>query len=133
MAQVPSGTYDRVDFEIHRLTTDQSDALLRQQRPDFVGRSIRVQGTFNGADYTYETDLDVEQELAIAPALMVSGTSGTNLTMRLVLSDWFRDAGGGLVDPASANKGGPNEGLVSENIKRSMKAFEDRDRDGEEG
>jgi len=37
-----------------------------------------------------------------------------------------------LIDPATANKGGANENLVKENIKRSMKAFEDKDRDGNE-
>ena len=36
----------------------------------------------------------------------------------------------GLVDPATANKGGANEGIVKENIKQSVEAFEDDDSDG---
>ena len=39
-------------------------------------------------------------------------------------------ASGALRDPASANKGQANEGLVKENVKASLEAFEDEDRDG---
>ena len=40
---------------------------------------------------------------------------------------------GDLLDPATANRGQPNENQVKEDIKRSMRAFEDRDRDGNDG
>jgi hypothetical protein len=46
---------------------------------------------------------------------------------------WFRDAGGSLVDPSTANKGAANENLVKDNIRDSIDAFEDADRDGERG
>ena len=130
---IPEGTYDQVDFEIHKLTTDQPDAALRAQRPDMVDRSIKVRGSWNGAAFTFETDLDVEQELSVSPPLVVASETSTNLTLRVVLADWFRDAAGVLIDPATANKGGPNESIVKNRIKDSMKAFEDRDRDGDEG
>ena len=45
---------------------------------------------------------------------------------------WFRDGSGALVEPTSANKGGLNEGLVKENIKNSIDAFEDEDEDGDD-
>jgi hypothetical protein len=38
--------------------------------------------------------------------------------------------GGALVDPSSANLGGPNAGIVKNNIKSSIDAFEDDNRDG---
>jgi hypothetical protein len=121
-----------VDFEIHKLTNDQSDAALRQLRPDMLDRSIKVQGTWNGVGFVFESDLDVEQELMVSPPLVVDAGAATNLTMRVLLATWFRLASGALVDPATANRGGPNESVVKENIKASMKAFEDRDRDGRE-
>ena len=41
------------------------------------------------------------------------------------LSQFFRNAAGtGLVDPDSANKGGPNESQVTENIKIAFESFE---------
>lgn len=131
---VPPGTYVEVEFEIHKVSNDDpQDAAFRQANPSFIGKSIRVQGTFNGVAFTYETDLDVEQELDLVPPLVIADTTTrTNLTVRVDLNAWFRAADGTLVNPATANKGGANEGLVKENIKRSIEAFEDRDKDGDE-
>ncbi len=131
---IPLGTYVEVEFEVHKVSKDDpEDAAFRQAHPDFVDKSIRVEGTFNGVSFTYETDLNVEQELDLVPPLLISDTTTrTNLTIRVVLADWFRSADGRLIDPATANKGGVNENLVKDNIKRSMKAFEDRDNDGDE-
>jgi hypothetical protein len=36
-----------------------------------------------------------------------------------------------LIDPDTANDGGPNKSLVEDNIKQSMEAFEDDDRSGQ--
>ena len=37
-----------------------------------------------------------------------------------------------LIDPSSANKGNPNEGVVKNNIENSFETFEDEDHDGED-
>jgi len=129
---VPPAVYDEIEFEIHKVSNDDpEDADFRAQHPDMVGKSIRVTGTYNGEAFTYETDLDVEQEHDLIPPLEVtaSGTP-TNVTVLLDVSVWFADGSGNLVDPRSANEGGVNEGLVKENIKQSVEAFEDHDRDG---
>ncbi len=53
------------------------------------------------------------------------------VTLRLDVSTWFLNAGNtGLVDPASANKGGVNENVVRDNIRASIDAFRDDDSDG---
>jgi len=127
-----SGTYDEIDFEIEKPESGGDDEAFLAQHPDFDGVSIRVQGTFNGEPFTYESDLDVEQENEIVPPLVITDTSvGTNVTLTVDLSTWFRN-GAVLVDPNTANKGGQNEGVVKENIKTSFKAFEDEDRDGDD-
>jgi len=48
------------------------------------------------------------------------------------LTTWFEAADGNLLDPATANEGGQNESWVDNNIKQSIEAFEDRNRDGSE-
>jgi hypothetical protein len=127
------GVYDEIEFEVHKPEDDGDDDAFLAQHPDFNGVSIRVQGTFNGAPFTYESDLDVEQEYDLDPPLVVTDTStGTNVTLIVDIGTWFR-SGASLVDPVTANKGGANEGLVKENIKRSFKAFEDEDCDGDDG
>jgi len=54
------------------------------------------------------------------------------VTLRVLLNEWFIDSSGALIDPASANHGEPNEGVVEDNIQASMEAFEDRDEDGDD-
>ena len=130
--EIPNGTYTEVEFELHKISNDDpEDAAFRAAHPAFVDRSIRVQGTYNGVAFTYESDLDVEQELDLVPPLVIADSvAATNLTIRVGLANWFRGLDGKLVNPASGNKGGANESLVKENIKQSIEAFEDRDEDG---
>ena len=132
--QVPAGRYDELEFEIHKVSNDDpEDAQFRADYPDMVGKSIRVQGSFNGQPFTYETDLDVEQEFDLVPPLEVTDGSGTtNVTVLIDVSQWFVDGSGNLLNPQTGNKGGDNEGVIKENIKQSVEAFEDDDHDGED-
>jgi hypothetical protein len=129
-AEVPAGTYSRVDFEIHKPDDgDPADQLFIQQNPDFAEISIRVTGTFDGVPFVHTTELDVEQELELVPSLVVAEGVNTNLTIFVNLSTWYT-VNGVLVDPATANTGGPNESAVNNNIKDSFSAFEDPDGSG---
>ncbi len=131
---VDSGTYDEIEFDIHKPEDDGGeDAAFLAANPTFKDVSVRVVGTFNGTAFVYESDLNVEQEIELASPLIVTGSgTATNVTLRVALDVWFRDAAGRLVDPASANKGGVNENLVKDNIKNSFEAFEDQNRDGDD-
>lgn len=132
---VDSGTYSEVEFDIHKPGSDSADLAFKAANPTWpTNISIRVQGTFNGTPFTFTSALNEEQEFTFSPPLVIDATgSTTNLTIRLDLSTWFRNgAAGPLVDPASANAGGANENLVRDNIKASIKAFEDQDHDGDE-
>ncbi len=126
-------TYDEIEFEIHKISSsDEEDAAFRAAHPDFAGKSIRVQGSYNGQPFTYETDLDVEQEFDLAPPIVVTAEmTSTNVTVLLGVDSWFRDGSGDLVNPQDGNKGNQHESLVKENIKQSIEAFEDHDSDGE--
>ena len=128
---VPPDTYDEIEFDIH--TPDSTeDAAFVTANPDFADVSIRVEGTFNGAAFVYVTDLNEEQEIELSPPLVVEGNATVNLTLTLDVDGWFRNGSGTLLDPASANDGGANEGLVIDNIRDSIEVFEDDDRDGED-
>lgn len=130
--ELPPGTFVEVEFEIHKVSGDDpADALFRQQHPEFVNKSIRVQGTFNGQPFVYETDLNVEQELDLVPPLVITETTASaNVTIFVALAEWFRGPDGTLLDPATGNKGEPNENVIKENIKQSIEAFEDPEGDG---
>jgi hypothetical protein len=131
---VDSGTYSEVEFDIHKPGDDSLDLAFVAANPDFADISIRVRGTFNGTPFTFLSRLNEEQELALVPPLVVTASGASaNLTILLDVSTWFRQPGSGaLIDPATANEGGANENVVRDNIKNSIEAFEDDDRDGEE-
>ena len=131
---VPAGMYDEVEFEIHK-PDEVRDAAFIAANPDFARISIRVTGTFSKggtrSDFTYTTDLNEEQEIELDEPLDVTADGPVNLTIRLDIVTWFLNASGtALVDPATANEGGPNEKLVEDNIEESIDAFHDDDGDG---
>jgi hypothetical protein len=129
-AEVPPGTYSRVDFEIHKPDDgDPADQLFVQQHPEFAEISIRVTGTYDGVPFVHTTELDVEQELELVPALVVAEGIATNLTIFVDVSTWYV-VNAALVDPVTANKGGENESAVNNNITDSFSAFEDPDGSG---
>lgn len=126
-----SGIYDRVEFEIHKPDVgDARDGTFLTTNPDFRGISIRARGTFNGAPFEYLTDLSATQELTLSPPLVLTAGGTAELTLTINVRGWFLDqAGTKLVNPATALKGQPNEGLVKGNIKKSIGAEGDDDKD----
>ncbi|MEO8089804.1 MAG: hypothetical protein ABI703_05880 [Gemmatimonadales bacterium] len=127
--QLAPGSYDKVEFEIHKASPS-DDAAFVQAHPELADASVKVTGTYNGAAFSYIGRFDVEMEFALNPALVASETAASDLTLFMDLDPWFRDQGGALVDPSSANSGQPNQGVVEQSIKSSLEAFEDDDHDG---
>lgn len=129
---IDTGSYDKIEFEVHKPSGDDDSAFVAQH-PGFDGVSVMVTGTYNGVAFTYTSDLDVEQEYGFNPPLVVTETTGANVTLFVDLNSWFlNQTADGLLDPAQANKGGTYEGEVKSNIEASLNAFEDDDRDGED-
>ncbi len=130
---IPAGSYDEIEFDIHKVSSgDPADAQILVQDPAFADLSIRVVGTFDGVPFVFETDLNVEQELNLVPPLVIGeSTVSTNITIDVGLDSWFLDANGLPVNPETGNKNMANESLIKENIKNSIEAFEDNDRDGD--
>jgi len=130
----PPGQYDKLEFKIHKPESS-DDAAFIVANPTFDGVSIRVAGTYSQAgtrnDFVFTSDLDAQQEVELAPPITVSAGAGTAVTLRVDVSTWFLNAGGSaLVDPASANKGQANEGVVKDRIEASIDAFRDDNHDG---
>ena len=128
---IDPGTYDEVEFDIHEVTGD--DAAFLIAHPEMENKSITVEGTYNGVAFAFETNLSQEQKFALLPNLVVGeDAAATNVTIRFDVSTWFVDQLGDLFNPATASTGQPNESLAEENIKNSIKAFEDKDKDGDD-
>jgi hypothetical protein len=130
----PPGLYNRLEFEIHKPESS-DDAAFIAVHPAFNGVSIRVTGTYSQAgtrsDFVYTSDMGAEQEVFIDPPLTVSDGVATNVTLRVDIGTWFvNEVGTALVNPATANKGQPNESVVKDHLQASLEAFHDDDGDG---
>ena len=134
---VPAGTFSALEFEIHKPSSSE-DAAFIAANPDFANISIRVTGTYSQAGtrsaFTFTSDVNQSEESVLVPPVTVPEGQSLNVTLRADISGWFLNgAKTALVDPASANKGQPNESVVANNIQNSFKAFEDDNHDGLEG
>ena len=127
---VPAGTYREVRFKVHKANRAE-DASFVAAHPEFDQRSVRVVGSWNGVPFVFTSDVSAEQETEFSPPLTVDGTTGTDLTLFVDISTWFL-VNGALVDPSQATDQQPLASQVKENIKASIRAFEDDDRDGED-
>lgn len=131
VSNVPADTYDELEFKVHKPEDAvEGDTSFLTANPDFADVSIRVEGDFNGTPFLYETDLNEEQEVQLVPPLVVTDGASLNVTFSVDVMTWFEALDGSLVDPATGNKGGLNEGLVKDNIRASIDIFEDDDRNG---
>ena len=91
------------------------------------GPAIQLEGVWSRTGvkrgFVYVAALDEIEELELAPALLLQAQGAAQLTLRLDLATWFLTANrAALVDPGSANPGGPNEILVRDNIRMSIRA-----------
>jgi hypothetical protein len=132
-AEVPPDTYDEIEIRVHKPEDDGApeDLQFLQQNPDFKGVSIRAEGVFDGEPFLFQQDLNEKRELTLVPPIQVAAGFGElNVTLEIDLSSWFRSNGNSLLDPRTANDGGPFEDLVEQNIRASVRAFEDPDKNG---
>jgi len=112
------GTYDQIKFKIHKLGGGDP------QFPEMSGLSIKLDGTFNGATFTWTSTLDEEQERE--GTFVITADSANNVTLAIDTSGWFVDRNGAAIDPNDESK----RSIVEGNVKSSIDAFDDDNRDG---
>jgi hypothetical protein len=139
VAGVPFGSYEEVEFNIYRADSSDLASIPIGEQARFAeflqdpAASIILAGLAftnrSAQSFTYRSDLNVKQEYDLAPPLTVSETNPTaNLTINVDASNWFKDESGALLDPADPK----NRHRIDNNIKTSLKVYEDDDRDGED-
>jgi hypothetical protein len=129
---VPEGTYASVDLRIHKVTSsDATDLAFRQANPDFRDISVRLEGSYNGRPFTFIGDVNARLDIPLTAPLTIGGETD-NVTVTIDLGPWFVNPAGGLYAPEAANTPGLVRAKVQNNIRRSFRAFRDRNRDGRE-
>ena len=121
---IPIGSYDKVQFEIHKL--EDADGV-----PDPIfnfggGKySVVVYGRYNGTAFIYRSSKSAKQKLNFNPPALVTTLTKSNITLKVQPYKWFWN-GTDYLDPAIPS----NENDIDNNIKASFKAFKDDNHDG---
>ncbi|QSQ23777.1 DUF4382 domain-containing protein [Pyxidicoccus parkwayensis] len=123
---VETGKYDEIEFDISKVSVDDvgDDAGLKELADK--GASVIVDGTIDGQPFSFVSSLTVEQEREASFEISADGTQ--NVTINIDPSAWFTDAGGARLDPRESG----SRSQIENNIKSSIDAFDDDDRNGGE-
>lgn len=124
-----AGTYDRIQFQIHKPTNSSNDAAFLAANPTWAGISIRVAGSYNGTPFSYTTDLTAVETVNLDAPLVVTEGVGTAVTLHLDVTGWFVNSGS-LIDPVALAGSQQLRSRVEQNIRASFKAFRDDNGDG---
>ena len=113
---VPTGTFQEIKIVIAPDTSELQD-----------GSSVVITGTIDSKDFTFKSSLHAAQK--IESDVAISDTA-QNVTLTVDPSGWFKDSAGNRLDPTNTDPA--NQSQIEDNIRRSIKGFCDRDRDGED-
>jgi hypothetical protein len=131
-ALVPAGTYQRLQARLHAVKPgDEGVADFLTAHPEFEGISVKVVGVFTDAagadhDFTFTSPMNVVSSINFDEPVTV-GAGTTNLTIDVDVGSWFTGGSGAVIDPTNA----ANQQAIERNIRRSLRAFEDDDHDGD--
>jgi len=125
---LPEGTYQSMMLQIHKPSDANEDAAFLVDHPDFAGLSIKVVGTFNGQDFTFESGITAVIEIALDTPVDIDADTPTAVTLALDVAAWFAAEGGGLLNPIDPTQ--QIRSLIEQNIRNSFHAFHDHDGDG---
>lgn len=137
VANVPFGSYRRIEFDVHRIDSAAVNALPASERTqfnDFLAGdrySIIIDGTVYIAgqvpkSFTFQSRLNAKQKIDLSPELVVTqGSSSANVTMLISSDGWFK-SGNTLLDPTDSR----NENSITENLRASIRVFKDNNKDG---
>lgn len=106
----------------------------RYEKIKLAVQRVRVRGSFDGQSFDLDVPVDGRAERRFRPSFVVASNGNRiNITVSVRAVEWFRNRDGTLVDP----RGVPADPTLVAQLRRSiiasLRAFEDSDRDGEEG
>jgi hypothetical protein len=90
-------------------------------------RTVRIRGTFDDSPFDVTVDVNDELEMSLFPPLVVEADGAANLTVTVLMENWFRNSDGSAIDLLHMSSS--VESRLAGNIKGSFDAFEDDDRD----
>jgi hypothetical protein len=124
-ASIPSGTYNKVKIEMHRLSSN--DLSFYQNKPYFADftnsdrNTIAVRGAYyqNGVanNFIFFSDVVLNYTFNLKPVFVISDTGVQNFAFTFDPTIMFREDSGDLLVPSINN----NKSKIEKNIKNCMK------------
>jgi len=126
---LPAGTF--AEMEARLAPARDRFTAFNAANPNLVGKSVRVEGTFNGTAFVFTSAVRARLEMDFDPALVIDETT-KNATVAIDVRKWFLNSGGSVIDPTTATPGSLSLQQIENNIRRSFHAFEDDEERGED-
>jgi hypothetical protein len=121
---VPAGTWHEVKFVINTINAEKANGDAGLLEMVDAHASILVDGTRDGAPFTFSLPLEVKQSRE--GAIVVDPATGANVTLDIDPSGWFKAADGSRLDPEDPTA----QGAIIRNVKASIRVLHDDDGDG---
>jgi hypothetical protein len=137
---VPFGSYNKLEYDIHKAEASDTTGMAAEQRVKmrafFAGvnkYSIIIEGqTYTGGaatNFVYKSSLNVKQKITLSAPLVITESEPThNGTMIFSSFGWFLE-NGTFLDPSDSR----NFTKIDNNIRESIRAIKDKNKDGNEG
>jgi hypothetical protein len=110
--ELPFGSYDRLDMK---------------------AEYIHITGTYDGEPVDVTIPVHAKLKLSLIPPLVVDAINpAPNVTVNINVLDWFKTAGGSVVDPRDLPDDNKLRAAFIRRIRSDFRAFEDHDHDGDE-
>ncbi len=121
---VPPGAFRELKLVVGPVSAEQAGADSKLAEMAARNASIVVDGTIDGKAFSFVSGLvaEVDEE----GDLVVDDAKSNNITVSIIVENWFGGTGSARLDPTDA----ANQSAIEANIKASIEAFEDDDRDG---
>lgn len=126
---LPNGTFRELEAKLEP-ARDRFTAF-NTANPDLAGKSVRVEGTFNGTPFVFSSPVRAKLEMEFDPPLVIDETT-RNATVSIDVRNWFLNPDGSVIDPTTATPGSSSLQVIESNIRRSFHAFEDDEERGED-
>ncbi len=127
-AYIPVGTYDKVQFEVHQLNSNETvpDPEFRDSVDSY---SVIAKGTYLGTRFVFKSDKSAKQQLRFTNTLTVTANK-SNITLLVRPYLWFIDSNNVYLDPNNPSNHNTIDNNIKDNIKANFKAFKDNDKNG---
>ncbi|MFP4643962.1 MAG: hypothetical protein ACLFM0_06375, partial [Spirochaetales bacterium] len=126
---IPVGVYEEIEIEIEVETPDDFDDLdereaFEAEYPEWdMAKSIRIQGTLNGAGFDESLDVDEDFEIELDDGLTVAEGDDFGIVLAIYVGSWFADADlDELIGPPPWDD---FEELIEDTLEDYIEAFED--------